>query len=198
MGEGGDARGRIEAAAYRLFAERGIRATAVEDILAACGAARATFYSVFGSKDGIALAYLECLYQERRAAIGAAVACRGDGPEALAGVFDVFDVVVGGGRLPGGSLVQVLLELGLAHPVGRASLDYFARLREDLAALAAERGIADPVGFARDCQLLLKGTLVSAAEGDPDAVETGRRLARMLVRNYCSCPDARGGDGSLG
>jgi AcrR family transcriptional regulator len=66
VGEGGDARGRIEAAAYGLFAQRGIRATGVDDILAACGAARATFYSVFCSKDEVALGYLERLYRERR------------------------------------------------------------------------------------------------------------------------------------
>ncbi|MGT2462940.1 TetR/AcrR family transcriptional regulator [Sinomonas atrocyanea] len=192
MGEGRDARSRIEAAAYRLFAERGIRATGINEILAACGAARATFYSIFGSKDDIARAYLERLYREQELAIDTAVCRRGDGPEALTGVFDVFEVVVGNGRLPGGSLVHVLLELGLAHPVGQASLAYFARRREHLAHLAAQRGIADPVGFARECQLLLKGTLVSAAEGDPDAVEDGRRLAGLLIRHHLASPDAHG------
>jgi hypothetical protein len=107
-------------------------------------------------------------------------------------VFDVFEVVVGAGRLRGGSLVHVLLELGLDHPVGRAALGYFALLRQDLAQLAAGRGIADPEGFARDCQLLLKGTLVSAAEGDPGAVEDGRRLARLLIRHYLASPGAPG------
>lgn len=194
MGEGVDARGRIEAAAYVLFAERGIRATGVDDILGACGAARATFYRVFCSKDEVALAYLGHLYREQAAAIEAAVARRGDGPEALAGVFDVFETMVGAGRLAGGSLVHVLLELGPDHPVGQAALGYFARRREHLAHLASQRGISDPVGFARDCQLLLKGTLVSAAEGCPEAVEDGRRLARLLIRHCLASPGTPGRD----
>lgn len=187
-GEEGGARERIAAAAYALFAERGIRATGVDDILARCGAARATFYACFRSKDELALAYLERLYQEQEAALEEAVAARGEGPEALAGLFDIFAQMIERGLLPGGSVVHVLFELGLGHPVGQASVAYFARRREHLARLAAERGIPDPEAFARECQLLLKGTLVSAAEGDPDAVRDGRSLAERLIRHHLAPP----------
>jgi AcrR family transcriptional regulator len=194
MGEGGGARERIVAAAYALFAERGIRATGVDDILARCGAARATFYAYFRSKDEVALAYLERLYQEQEAALEEAVTARGEGPEALVAVFDIFAQMIEKGLLPGGSFIHVLFELGLGHPVGRTSVAYFARRREHLARLAAARGISDPETFARECQLLLKGTLVSVAEGDPDAVRDGRKLTERLIRHHLPRPAPRDGD----
>lgn len=53
------ARAMILEGAARAFAERGFRATAVEDVLAAAGVARRTFYRLFGSKEDVAVA----LYQ---------------------------------------------------------------------------------------------------------------------------------------
>ncbi|AMM31550.1 Putative TetR family transcriptional regulator [Sinomonas atrocyanea] len=78
LAEGDGPRERIEAAAYRIFAERGIRAAGVEDILTSCGAAQAALYAAFGSKDAVAPAYLDRLHPERRAVIGAAVSTRWD------------------------------------------------------------------------------------------------------------------------
>lgn len=56
-------------AARVLFAERGITATTVEDIVAAAGVARATFFNHFGSKPALAAA----LYSRRVEAFSAFV-----------------------------------------------------------------------------------------------------------------------------
>lgn len=54
---GGDvARGRIMFGATRVFAEKGFRNTAVEDLLEAGQVSRRTFYRFFTSKDAVALA----------------------------------------------------------------------------------------------------------------------------------------------
>ena len=50
------ARAMILEGAARAFAERGFRATSVEDVLAAAGVARRTFYRLFGSKEDVAVA----------------------------------------------------------------------------------------------------------------------------------------------
>ncbi|WP_422935555.1 TetR/AcrR family transcriptional regulator [Sinomonas sp. P47F7] len=183
-----DARGRILEAAYALFAEHGIRATGVEEIIARSGAARATFYAHFRSKDEVAIAYLERLCRGRAAQIDAAGAARGEGPGALVGVFDVFGETISQEALRGSSFVHVLFELGTEHPVGRASIQHFARLREHLAGLAAARGMPSPEAFARDCQLLVKGMIVSAAEGDPHAAEHARAMAEHLIERYVASP----------
>lgn len=50
------ARSMIIAGAARVFAEKGIRAASVEDLLAAANVSRRTFYRLFESKDDVALA----------------------------------------------------------------------------------------------------------------------------------------------
>ena len=50
------ARGMIIAGAARVFATSGIRATSVEEILAAASVSRRTFYRMFEGKDDVALA----------------------------------------------------------------------------------------------------------------------------------------------
>ncbi len=51
-----NARGMILMGATRLFAERGTRAASVEDVLAASGISRRTFYRLYQSKEDILLA----------------------------------------------------------------------------------------------------------------------------------------------
>jgi AcrR family transcriptional regulator len=50
------ARGMIMGGAARVFAQKGIRAASVEDLLAAGNVSRRTFYRLFASKDDVALA----------------------------------------------------------------------------------------------------------------------------------------------
>jgi AcrR family transcriptional regulator len=50
------ARGMVIAGAARVFAQKGIRAASVEDLLAAANVSRRTFYRLFESKDDVALA----------------------------------------------------------------------------------------------------------------------------------------------
>lgn len=50
------ARALILAGAGRVFAERGVRATAVEDLLVAAGVSRRTFYRLYESKEDVAAA----------------------------------------------------------------------------------------------------------------------------------------------
>lgn len=68
------ARAMILEGAARAFAERGFRATSVEDVLAAAGVARRTFYRLYGSKEDVALALYqfgtELLLDACRGAVG--------------------------------------------------------------------------------------------------------------------------------
>ena len=58
-------------------------------------------------------------------------------------------------------------------------------IREFLAGLAAEAGVADPDAFARQWHILMKGSIVAAAEGDALAAARAQELGALLL-------DARG------
>jgi AcrR family transcriptional regulator len=182
------ARRRILDASYKLFAQRGIRDVGVDELIENAGVARATFYTHFRSKDDLVLAYLARLFEARSAAIEAAVRSGGEGPSALLGIFDVFAEVFKPGVNDGSSFVHVLIEMGAEHPLGKASIDYLAQTRAQIAALAGDAGLRDTQEFATKCHLLIKGAVVSAAEGDWDAVEHARSMAAPLIEQYLVLP----------
>ena len=67
------------------------------------------------------------------------------------------------------------------HPVHRACAAHLAEIRRYIAELARGDGIADPEAFARDWHLLMKGSIVAAAEGDVDAARRARRIGEQLL-----------------
>jgi AcrR family transcriptional regulator len=147
--------------------------------------AKATFYKYFKSKDDVALAYLERWYENRGSAIEAAISRRGaDGEKALLAIFDVFDEWFRQGAVEVTSFLEVMLEMGPEHPLGRASIEYLAKTREQLAQLARNAGLRDAEDFAWSCHILIKGAIVAAAEGDPRAAERSREMASLLVERY--------------
>ena len=176
------ARERILDASFGLFARRGIRDVGVDELIERSGVAKATFYKHFRTKDDLALAYLQRWYEARSTAIDAAVARhRASRTPALLTVFEVFDEWFRQGSAEVSSFLHVLMEMGPDHPLGRASIEYLARTREQLADLAREAGLADPEGFAWSCHILLKGSIVASAEGDLHAAERARYMAALLV-----------------
>lgn len=177
-------RERVLAAAFELYATKGVRDTGVEELLARSEVAKASFYRHFASKDELGLAYLERLYQERREELTGAVLAAGDGPMAVLGVFDVYADLFHANVPEARSFIHVLMELGPEHRLGKACIHYSALLREDLARFAAERGIPEPARFAAELQTLIKGAIVSYAEGDAAAAEVGRRLGRLVVEEH--------------
>lgn len=184
------ARERILDTSFELFAQRGIRDVGVDELIEKSGVAKATFYKHFRTKDELALAYLQRWYEERSAAIDAAVKRHEDSETpALLAVFDVFDEWFRQGTAEVSSFLHVMMEMGPSHPLGRASMDYLARTREQLADLARAADLEDPESFAWSVHILLKGSIVAAAEGDPHAAERARRMATLLIE------DGRDGQG---
>ncbi|HKU12174.1 TetR/AcrR family transcriptional regulator [Sinomonas sp.] len=178
------ARQRILDTSFELFAQRGIRDVGVDELITRSGVAKATFYKHFHTKDELALAYLQRWYEERSAAINDAVRRHGetDTPVLLV-VFDVFDEWFQQGVAEVSSFLHVMMEMGPDHPLGKASIDYLARTRDQLADLARASGLKEPEDFAWSCHILLKGSIVAAAEGDPRAAERARHMAALLIED---------------
>jgi len=50
--------------------------------------------------------------------------------------------------------------------------------------LAEEAALHDPGSFARSFHILMKGSIVSAAEGDAEAAKRARSMARLLIEQH--------------
>jgi AcrR family transcriptional regulator len=181
-----EARERILATSYELFSRRGIRGVGVEEVIEQAGVAKATLYRHFASKDDLVLAFLERREQRwTREFVEAGARERGTTPEEqLLAIFDVFDEWFRRQDFEACSFINVLLEMGAPHPAGEASVRHLENIRSIVRGLAEEAGIRDTDSFARSWHILMKGSIVSAAEGDGDAARRAQELARLLLAQH--------------
>jgi AcrR family transcriptional regulator len=174
---------RILVTAYELFSHRGIRDVGVDELIRESGVAKATFYRHFASKDELALAFLK--RRDELWMMGSIVPAakrRADVPEEqLLAIFDVYDEWFQHDDFEACSFVKVLLEMGADHPLGKASIEYLGKIRQQVMILAREAGLRDPEAFSRSWHILMKGSIVSAAEGDLLAAKRARRMAAWLI-----------------
>jgi AcrR family transcriptional regulator len=178
------AKERILAAAYDLFSRHGIRAVGIDAIIEKSGVARMTLYRHFTCKEQLVLAFLE---QRARFWVGGwlqeEVVRRAEKPaDRLLAIFDVFGEWFRVEGFEGCPFINVMLETpDRDDKVRRASVDYLGKVRDFLAQLAGDAGIRDRDGFARKWHLLMKGAIVSAAEGDRDANTRAREIGALVL-----------------
>jgi AcrR family transcriptional regulator len=180
------ARQRILDTAYELFASRGIRAVGVEEVIEQAGVAKATLYRHFRTKDELVLAFLE--QRERlwtKDFVEAEARRRGGTPEErLLAIFDVFDGWFRQQGFEACSFINVLVELGPEHDAGKACIAHLDNIRTVVRTLAGEAGLRDTDSFARSWHILMKGSIISAMEGDVDAAQRAKALARLLIAKH--------------
>ena len=183
---GHSARERILDAAYELFSRRGIQAVGVNEVTERAGVATATLYRHFPSKDKLVLAFLDLREQRwTKDLIEAGAMRRGSNPEErLLAIFDVLDEWFHRDDFEAGSFIKVLLELGPKHPAGGASVRHLEQIRAIVRRLAEEAGLRDTKTFARSWHILMKGSIISATEGDMHAAQLGKSMARLLIDQY--------------
>ena len=185
-GTEGQARERILETAYALFARRGVRDVGIDEVIDRASVAKATLYRHFPSKDDLVLAFLE--QREERWTYGwveREVRTRASSPEEqLLAIFDAFDEWFRREDFEGCSFINVLLEMGGQHPAGSASVGHLANVRSFVRRLAEEAGLRDPDSFARLWLILMKGSIVTAAEGDVEAARRAQSIARLLIAHY--------------
>jgi len=176
-------RGRIERAAYELFSRHGVRAVGVDTIAAKAGVAKRTLYKHYPSKDELALAFLrrrEELWA--RGWLQAEVEKRARTPsEQLLAIFDVFDKWFRRADYEGCPIIKAMLDHDRGHPVREAAASHLATVRSFVRQLAKHAGVSDADGFAHQWQLLMKGSIVSACEGDREAARRAKALGSLLL-----------------
>ena len=171
---------------YELFSRRGIQAVGVDEVIENAGVAKATLYRHFPSKNDLVLAFLECR-EERwtHELVEAGARSRGSTPEEqLLAIFDVFDEWFRREDFEACSFISVLLEMGPDHPAGKASMRHLENIRSMVRGLAEEAGLRDPASFAHSWHILMKGSIVAAAEGDVEAARRAESMARQLIDEY--------------
>ena len=180
------ARERILDAAYELFSHRGVRAVGVNEVTERAGVATATLYRHFPSKDDLVLAFLDLREQRwTKEFIEAGAMRRGSSPEErLLAIFDVLDEWFHREDFEAGSFIKVLLELGAEHPAGGASMRHLEQIRAFVRHLAEEAGLRYVDSFAASWHILMQGSIVVAAEGDTQAAQRAKSMARLLIAEH--------------
>jgi AcrR family transcriptional regulator len=179
-----NARERILQTAYELFSRHGIRAVGVDTVVAESGVAKMTLYRHFPSKDDLVLAFLERREQQwTRGWVEADTARRSTTPEErLLAIFDIFDEWFHKRDFEGCSFINVLLEIeDPSHVVHNAAVENLATIRAFLRGVAEEVGVPDPDAFARQWHILMKGSIIAAAEGDVDAARRAQEVGKLLL-----------------
>ncbi|MGH3786488.1 MAG: TetR/AcrR family transcriptional regulator [Pseudonocardiaceae bacterium] len=180
-------RERVMRAAYDLFSRQGTRAVGVDAVIGEAGVAKMTLYRNFASKDDLILAFLE-----RRETVWThgwvrtESHRRGDTPvQRLLAIFEIFGEWFAQPDFEGCSFVTTLLEVTDRDSAVRlASARHLANIRSYLCELATQAGIADPDSFARQWHILMKGSIVAAAEGDTQAAARARELGILLLNHH--------------
>jgi AcrR family transcriptional regulator len=179
-------RQRVLDTAYELISQRGVRDVGVEEVIAKAGVAKATLYRHFPSKNDLVLAVLEQREQLWTLGLVETEARRrgATAEEQLLAVFDVFDEWFRSDRFDTCTFVNVLLEMGADHVLGRASILHLENIRTVIENLATEADLKNPEEFARSWHILMKGSIVSAAEGDLHAAHRAQAMAVDLIDQY--------------
>ena len=179
-------RERILGTAYDLFARRGVRDVGINELVDRAGVTKATLYRHFASKDDLVVAFLELREQRwTRGWVEAEARRRGSTPEEqLLAIFDLFDEWFHRDDFEACSFINVLLELGAAHPAGRASIEHLENIRSVVRQLAEEASLSDPDAFARSWHILMKGSIVQASEGDRQAAKRAQAIAKLLIEQH--------------
>lgn len=157
-------RERLLDAAIRLFCRSGIGTTSIDAVVAESGIARMTLYSHFGSKDGLVLAALEHEGAAWRAWFFTRLAeITGRAQDRIIGVFDILAEWFGRDDYFGCAFMNAVLEARNQDETLLAiTFAHKGQVLEQLKALAAAAGAADPDELAQQIDLLMDGAIVKA------------------------------------
>jgi AcrR family transcriptional regulator len=180
------ARERILETAYELFSRHGVRAVGVDRIVSVSGVAKMSLYRHFRSKDELVLAFLQEREQRwTREWLHAEASRRAEsGAQRMLAIFDVFDEWFRKPDFEGCSFINVLLEFDdMTHPIRHATTAHLATIRGLVRDFAEDAGVADSDTVAAQWHILMKGSIVAAAEGDPLAARRAQSLGRLLLQS---------------
>ncbi len=179
---------RILDSACQLFYAQGLRAVGIDRVLEEAGAAKASLYAHYASKDDLVAAYIERQAEEWRARVTARVSPT-DGRAGILRLFDLLEDQAKSKGFRGCPFLNATGELpDPSHPARQATRRHRAWVHELIRGLVASAGIREVDPIARALVVLCDGAVASALlDGDPGAVSAARFAAARLL-------DARSGE----
>ena len=153
------ARERILEAASQLFAEHGIHAVGLQQIIDACGCGKNLLYREFGSKDDLVVAHLERCRRDWEDAFDAAAGAHPhDVAAQLVAVVATVAEDVGGNGFRGCSLRNAFSEFpDPGHPARKTIIQQYTERQERLRDLATRADLRDPHRVADRIALIIDG-----------------------------------------
>jgi AcrR family transcriptional regulator len=180
--EKASARERLLAAADELFYAEGLNSVGIDRVIERAGVAKASLYSIFGSKDELIRAYLMAKHEARKNRLEQRLE-RAESPRArLLAIFDHQADIAADPAFRGCAFVRARVELPAGSPAKAVCDHSRAWLKGTFLALAREAGAAAPETLAEQLSLLYDGASVAAQmDGDVEAPRRARRLAESLL-----------------
>jgi AcrR family transcriptional regulator len=177
------ARERLMAAANDLFYAEGVHTVGVDRIVEQAGVAKATLYTLFGSKDGLVREYLTARHDRTRERMTRELAARYKTPrEKLLGVFEVQALSFVEPGFRGCAFIGANAEAADGPSIDEVTENYRAWLHSLFLDLAKEAGASDPERLVDQLVLLFDGAAITAwMDHKPDTAQTSRSVAAMLI-----------------
>jgi AcrR family transcriptional regulator len=181
--ERASARERLLAAASELFYAEGVHTVGVDRIVEQAGVAKATLYTLFGSKDGLVRAYLSARHDRTRERMTRELAARYQTPrERLLGVFEVQGLSFVEPGFRGCAFVGANAEATDGTSIKEITENYRGWVRSLFLDLAKEAGVADPERLAGQLVLLYDGAGISAwMDHNPYTAQASKSVAAALI-----------------
>jgi AcrR family transcriptional regulator len=177
------ARERLLATANELFYAEGVHTVGVDRIVAHAGVAKATLYTLFGSKEGLVRAYLTDRFERTSERISRELEARYETPrQRLLGVFEVQGLLFAEPGFRGCAFVGANAEGTDGTSIDEVTESYRSWARSLFVDLARQAGAADPEGLARQLVLIYDGAAISAwMDQNPDTVKASTSVAATLI-----------------
>jgi AcrR family transcriptional regulator len=176
-------KGRLVASAIELFYSHGFHEVGLDQIIAAAGVTKTTFYKHFESLQDLMVEAVRVRDDWEMQAWDRAVRqVAGDDPRRqLLGVCDVMDTWFNDPSFAGCMFINTASEFPSAsHP--EAAAQHKRRMRDVFRDLAAKAGVADADAFADQFTALVEGTLVPRqVHGRHDAARVIRPTVERLL-----------------
>jgi AcrR family transcriptional regulator len=177
-------RRKILDAAAKLFYRHGVNGVGIDAILAEAKASSRSLYQHFGSRDGLALAYLQRRDEEWLEWFTDAVTKAGPNAEArLLAMFDALEEWFRRPEFRGCAFINVAGEVANPeNPLRRVAARHKRALFDFIRALARDGAYDDPDSLAGEIFLLVEGAIVAALVlATPEAARNARNAAATLI-----------------
>jgi len=156
-------RGRLVHAAIELFYNQGFQAVGIDQIIAAAGVAKTTFYKHFEGRDELLVAAIQQRDEWEMTAWAQAMReMAGDDPrDQLLALFDVLDVWFNSPDFRGCQFINAAAEFpNPSDPIHAVAAEHKRKNRDFFRDLAKAAGASDPDVLADQYTALVEGTLV--------------------------------------